>query len=79
LRRIVGQGVRLDRRTQLLYDDARYYLNGEDAPLPATDRAELHGLADRRALTPKECAALSTQTIDLLHDWHCHGFLADPA
>jgi 50S ribosomal protein L16 3-hydroxylase len=79
LRRIVGQGVRLDRRTQLLYDDARYYLNGDDVPLPAADRAELCRLADRRALTPKECAALSTQTIDLLHEWHRHGFLADTA
>jgi 50S ribosomal protein L16 3-hydroxylase len=79
LRRVVGQGVRLDRRTQLLYDDARYYLNGEDVPLPATDRAELRRLADRRSLTPRECAALSAQMIDLLHDWHRHGFLADAA
>ena len=44
-------GVRLDRRTQLLYDDARYYLNGDDAPLPDADRAALRRLADRRALT----------------------------
>lgn len=79
LRRILRDGLRLDRRAQLLYDDAHYYLNGEDASLPATDRAELRRLADRRALTPKECAALSTQTIDLLHDWHRHGFLADAA
>lgn len=77
--RIVREGLRLDRRTQLLYDDARYYLNGEDAPLPASGRAALQRLADRRALTPKECAALSTQTIDMFHDWHRHGFLADAA
>jgi len=78
-RRIVRDGVCLDRRTQLLYDDARYYLNGDDAPLPAVDRAAVQRLADRRALTPEECAALSTQTIDILHDWHRHGFLSDLA
>ncbi|HLW11493.1 MAG TPA: winged helix domain-containing protein, partial [Casimicrobiaceae bacterium] len=78
-RRILRDGVRLDRRAQLLYDDAYCYLNGEDAPLPASGRAALQRLADQRALTPKECAALSTQTIDMLHDWHRHGFLADAA
>ncbi len=76
-RRVVRNGVRLDRRTQLLYDDARYYLNGDDAPLPASSRAALQRLADRRALTSKECAALSPETIDMLHDWYRHGFLAD--
>src|SRR6185436_19095151 len=50
-------GVRLDRRTQLLYDDARYYLNGDDAPLPRSDGPVLRKLADRRSLSPAECAA----------------------
>ena len=76
-RRVIRSGVRLDRRTQLLYDDARYYLNGDDAPLPASSRAALQRLADRRALTSKECAALSPETIDMLQDWYRHGFLAD--
>jgi 50S ribosomal protein L16 3-hydroxylase len=77
-RRIIREGVRLDRRTQLLYDDARYYLNGEDAPLPAAGgREALRRLADRRALPPNECAALSTETIDMLHEWHRHGYLRD--
>ena len=78
-RRVVRAGVRLDRRTLLLYDDARCYLNGDDAPLPAIDRTALQRLADRRALTAKECAALSAQTIEMLHDWHRHGFLAGVA
>jgi 50S ribosomal protein L16 3-hydroxylase len=77
-RRIRRAGVRLDRRTQLLYDDARYYLNGDDAPLPRTDRSLLRKLADRRSLTPAECAALAPETLDLLCEWHRHGFLATP-
>jgi 50S ribosomal protein L16 3-hydroxylase len=76
--RIRRAGVRLDRRTQLLYDDARYYLNGDDAPLPRTDRSLLRKLADRRSLSPAECAALAPETLDLLFEWHRHGFLATP-
>ncbi len=76
--RIRRAGVRLDRRTQLLYDDARYYLNGDDASLPRTDRSMLRKLADRRSLSPAECAALAPETLDLLFEWHRHGFLATP-
>ena len=75
-RRIARVGVRLDRRTQLLYDDARYYLNGDDAPLPAAGRSALRMLADRRELAPDRCATLDHTTLRLLHDWHRHGFLA---
>lgn len=75
-RRIAADGVRLDRRTQLLYDVVRYYLNGDDAPLPAAGAPALRRLADRRALTPRECAGLAPEMIDLLHDWERHGFLA---
>jgi 50S ribosomal protein L16 3-hydroxylase len=76
-RRIARDGVRLDRRTQLLYDAARYYLNGDDAPLPPAGGAQLRALADRRTLAAKACAALPPQIRDLLYDWHRHGYLAD--
>jgi 50S ribosomal protein L16 3-hydroxylase len=77
--RLAREGVRLDRRTQLLYDTARYYLNGDDAPLPAgeRDRDALRSLADRRMLPPGDCRLLAPETVDLLFDWHRHGFLAD--
>jgi 50S ribosomal protein L16 3-hydroxylase len=76
-RRVERDGIRLDRRTQLLYDDTRYYLNGDDAPLPKSDRATLQRLADRRFLPAEACTALSPEMIDLLYDWGRHGFLAD--
>jgi 50S ribosomal protein L16 3-hydroxylase len=75
-RSIARDGVRLDRRTQLLYDDTRYYLNGDDALLPDADRSALRTLADRRTLASTDCAALAPATVQLLHDWHRHGFLA---
>jgi hypothetical protein len=52
-------------------------MNGDDAPLPERDRRMLQRLADRRRLTPGECASLAPETLDLLYDWHRDGFLAD--
>ena len=75
VRRAQRDGVSLDRRTQLLYDGARYYLNGDDAPLSTADRLAVTALADHRKLTASEFAALAPATIDLLYDWHRHGYL----
>jgi 50S ribosomal protein L16 3-hydroxylase len=76
VRRSGQAGVRLDRRAQLLYDDGHYYLNGDDGSWGAADAGALRTLADRRALSAEACAALNTQTLDLLFDWYRHGFLA---
>jgi len=73
--RVGRHGMQLDPRTQLLYDAARYYVNGDDAPLPEADREALQSLADRRMLDADACRGLSAATIDLLHAWHRHGFL----
>ena len=78
-RRIARAGVTLDRRTQLLYDDERYYLNGEDMPMPASSGAAIAQLADRRLLASEVCATLPAETIDMLYAWHRHGFLVDRA
>ena len=76
-RAIARSGLRLDRRTQLLYDEARCYVNGDDVPLPATGRAVVQRLADRRKLSGEECIELPPEVVDLFHDWHRHGFLAN--
>jgi 50S ribosomal protein L16 3-hydroxylase len=76
VRRARMDGIRLDRRTQLLYDDTRYYLNGEDALMPDVDRAALQSLADRRMLSSIAVGILAPATIDLLYDWYRHGFVA---
>src|SRR5215831_8377519 len=48
-RRAAGQrGLRLDSRTQLLYDDRQLYINGEAMPWPAQQAAFLRQLANRR-------------------------------
>ncbi len=78
-RQIARHGVRLDRRTQLLYDDTRYYLNGDDGALPGPGSDALRRLADTRRLSGRECASLAPRMVDILHEWHRHGFLADIA
>lgn len=75
-RRIVREGLRLDRRSQLLYDDARLYINGDDAAIPECGADALRQLADTRALAACVCATLPAEAFDLLYDWHRHGFLA---
>ena len=78
-RRIARRGVALDRRSQLLYDEGRLYLNGDDIALPRAGRAALRRLADQRHLSARDCASLPAATTELLHDWHRHGFLHDTA
>ncbi len=68
-------GVRLDLRTQMLYDDGHLYVNGAAQAWPATDAKALARLADVRLLSPAEVAALAAPTIALLHGWYSDGFV----
>jgi 50S ribosomal protein L16 3-hydroxylase len=75
-RRIVAHGVVLDRRSQLLYDDARFYLNGEAIAVARAGRAALRTLANSRRLSAQHCASLDDATLVILFDAYRHGFLA---
>jgi 50S ribosomal protein L16 3-hydroxylase len=72
---IDGRGAALDRRTQLLYDDAAFYVNGETLRLPIAGAATLRTLANARALSAAQCRAAPERLRALLHDWHDHGYL----
>ena len=69
------RGLRLDRRTQWLYDDAAIYVNGEAAPWPVGERSALARLANTRELPAKQAAALSDGIIAFLYEGYRHGFL----
>ena len=69
------RGVALDRRTQLLYDDRHFYINGAASTPPGAMRSELAELADRRALTAAQCHRLAASTIAQLHEWYKDGYL----
>jgi 50S ribosomal protein L16 3-hydroxylase len=74
--RIARHGVRLDRRTQLLYDERRLYMNGEDVTLSPADAGALRELANRRQLSARVCAAASSETLTTLYGWYRDGFVA---
>ncbi len=52
--RIAKHGVRVDRRTQLLYDRTHLYVNGVAMRWPASGAAALRRLANDRALAPRD-------------------------
>jgi 50S ribosomal protein L16 3-hydroxylase len=72
-------GVRLDLRTQLLYDARSLYVNGERIAASPAVRRDLALLADERFLTPARLRTASAPTMDLLHDWYAHGYLEHDA
>jgi 50S ribosomal protein L16 3-hydroxylase len=68
-------GVRLDTRSQLLYDDRQLYLNGEAVAWPRNGRKMLERLANVRALAPRELRTAAAPAASILYDWYRHGFV----
>lgn len=75
VKRIRAKGLVLDRRTQLLYDEQRLYVNGAEVSLRERDAQSLRDLANARRLSARACAVLAGDTLALLHDWYRDGFL----
>ncbi len=70
-----GSGVRLDRRTRMVYDAWHVFINGESFVAGGRDARLMHGLADQRQLSAAECHQLSAQARDLLGDWADAGWV----
>ncbi|WP_408476177.1 JmjC domain-containing protein [Paraburkholderia megapolitana] len=69
-------GVRLDRKTLLLYDRRAYFMNGEENSL-ANVKKWLPEFADNRCLSAKRFVTLSgdSSVTALLHEWYCAGWV----
>jgi 50S ribosomal protein L16 3-hydroxylase len=65
------RGIHLDARSQLLFADDGFYINGESVVVARRDRAAFRDLADQRNLP---AGALSPESVALLYDWYCCGF-----
>ena len=65
----VLNGVRLDRRTRMLYDTRHLYINGESFRAGGRDATLMRRLADQRALDARDLARASDDAIALLSDW----------
>lgn len=68
-------GLRLDRRSRMMYDDARIYLNGESYSAAGRDARLMRRLADARVLSAVEVASTSASAKALLADWAQAGWL----
>jgi 50S ribosomal protein L16 3-hydroxylase len=69
------RGVRLDRKTKMLYDDDFVFINGESWRCKGQDARHLHLLADQRFLPAAQVAKASVALKNLLKDWCAAGWL----
>jgi 50S ribosomal protein L16 3-hydroxylase len=65
----VSKGVRLDRRTKMMYDDRHVFINGESFRVGGKDARFLRQLADNRYLPAASCAKLGDSAREALLDW----------
>jgi 50S ribosomal protein L16 3-hydroxylase len=77
IERAKQSGLKLDKKTVLLYDKHAYFLNGEQDLLSGKAKKWLPELADKRYLEGKRFVTLSgdsSMTV-LLHEWYCAGWI----
>ena len=70
-----GVGVRLDKRTRMMYDAKHVFINGESFRAAGSDAKRMRKLADSRELTVSEVAKLSEDARALLMQWGEDGWL----
>lgn len=70
-----GQGVALDARTRMMYDDKHIYANGESWRAAGADARLLRRLADARRLDAQAVAGASPEARELLDQWAEDGWL----
>jgi 50S ribosomal protein L16 3-hydroxylase len=73
---VLRHGLELDLRTRLLYDDRRFFINGEQWQIEQSGVALIRKLADTRQLSPVDLAATATTTFKALHIAYSNGFLS---
>jgi 50S ribosomal protein L16 3-hydroxylase len=76
IQRAMQSGIRLDRKSILLYDARFYFLNGEENRLAGVKKW-LIALANQRRLSAKRFVTLSddSSVTALLHEWYCAGWI----
>ncbi|MDV7392183.1 winged helix domain-containing protein, partial [Arthrospira platensis SPKY1] len=67
--------VVLDRRTRMLYDDRRVFINGEALRASGKDAQRLRMLADTRSLDSRSVRSGSPALQNVLAEWHSAGWL----
>jgi 50S ribosomal protein L16 3-hydroxylase len=68
-------GLRLDRRSRMLYDERAIYLNGESFLARGHDARLLRKLADQRWLDAKSCRLFTRTAGDTIDGWVAAGWV----
>jgi 50S ribosomal protein L16 3-hydroxylase len=72
---VAKHGLRIDLKSQLLYDDRHLYINGTELPWPATSRETLRRLANDRALASMAARNASREVATILYNWYRDGYV----
>jgi len=67
-------GVRLDRRTKMLFDAKHIFINGESFRAAGRDAKLLQKLANEKFLTAKEASGLTDAAAQLMKAWWEEGW-----
>lgn len=63
------KGVRLDRRTRMLYDARHIFINGESYVAGGRDASLMQMLANEKVLLPQHLVKASEAAVELLQSW----------
>jgi 50S ribosomal protein L16 3-hydroxylase len=74
---VMLEGVRLDRRSRMMYDAYHVFINGESYRAGGRDATLMRQLADQRQLSARELARASDDALALLSSW-CDSGWAHP-
>ena len=76
---VLAEGIALDRRTRMLYDDRFVFVNGEAYRARGRDATLMRLLADGRRLDARSVAGASLAARTLLSEWLRAGWCATPS
>ncbi|PKO61733.1 MAG: cupin [Betaproteobacteria bacterium HGW-Betaproteobacteria-18] len=74
-----ARGIRLDRRTRMMFDAHHIFINGESFNASGRDATLMRALANERDLSARDVSRLSGQALVLLTAWWAAGWLNAPA
>ncbi len=69
------RGLRLHRKSRMLYRGKFVFINGESFQPSASDRRLLQALADERFLAPGQLVSASSDLRESLHQWYRDGWV----
>ncbi len=73
--RTAKHGVRLDTRTQLLYDSTHLFINGTALRWPPVGSETLRQLANNRSLAPRRAVGMPPESAKILYNWYRDGYV----